>query len=166
MSMNIIERAISYTYTTQADEKIFALAAKAGKDTVFLFYTAGAIREQLEAHNTTLFAFNEDGVRWKGPQVVHGIGKAHFAALRFPGVRWDRWKVGSNGYMSDAQEQAIMEMLNAGAGMWDKGKDSPLKGKRWIWTGHNHRRGISDLLAEDKSITLEVKGVGARMFHS
>lgn len=163
--MNALEKAISYTHTTQAREKVFAMAAKAGKDTVFLFYTAEAIREQLEAHNTTLFAFNEDGVRWKGPQVVHA-GRHHFAALRFDGVSWNKWKVGSNGYMSDAQELAILDAMNNGHGVWDKGARSIVSFKRWDWTGHNHRRGVSDLLADDLSVTMEVKGVGGRMFHS
>lgn len=163
--MNTLEKALSYTSTKQAHEKIFALAAKAGPDTVFLFYTAEALREQLEAHNTTLFRFGDSGIRWAGPQVMKA-GRYHFAALRFTGVKWNGWEVGKNGYMSDAQELAICEALNSGKGIWDKGGSSMVTFKTWTWTGHDHRRGISDLLADDGSIALEVGGIGKRLQHS
>ena len=164
MSMNIIERAISYTMTKNPHGKLFAMVAKDGAHTCIVFYDAATIRKLVSAHSP-LFSYQEDGIRWKGLQ-VNKLGSEHFAAVRFERVKWNTWEANKAGFMSDAQELAVIAALEGTAGKWYKGSnDNRIAYRNWVWTGHNHRRGVTDGHAEDGP-DVEVKGVGGRIFHS
>ena len=111
---------------------------------------------------------------------------AEFARLTI-NCPWNKFQVGSNGYMSDAQEQAVLAALT-GPGSWFIMGDPATEPERyqhnaqlvhwlrnlpWRWTGHNHRRGVHDLTAtitlpdgRTLEIVVEVKGVNGRVFYS
>lgn len=162
--MNIYERTESYTTTKNPHGKIFALVAKDGPHTAVVFYDGETIR-RLISEGSPLFRYADDGIKWKGLQ-VNKLGRDHFALVRFDGVKWNNWEVGENGYMSDAQESAVVDALNGKAGTWVKGRnDARIAFRTWVWTGHNHRRGVPDGYAENGP-DLEVGGIKKRLYHS
>lgn len=162
--MTIYERTESYTRTSNPRGKLFALVAKDGAHTVVVFYDAETIRN-LVAARSPLFSYRADGIRWKGLQ-VNKLGGDHFAAVRFERVKWNEWEANKAGFMSDAQELAVIAALEGTAGKWYKGADdNRIAFRKWVWTGHNHRKGVTDGHAEGGP-DVEVKGVGGRMFHS
>lgn len=168
--MTVKERAFSYVSAKAGQVKVTIAACKASGKTVFMVYSEDAMKELIDAGSNAL-VFKEDGVRWAG-RMVNKVDR-HIEAGRFTcSVAWNKFAVGSNGFMSDAQEQTVMDALNMG-GVWESVKDSALiaklRGLRWEWTGHNHRRGVHDLHAVDADgveYWIEVKGVHGRLFYS
>lgn len=168
--LTIKERSLNYTKDREGVIKVTAGLCKASGKTVVCFYTASAMADLIEAGSNAL-AFKEDGIRWAG-RMVNKLDR-HTEACRLTlNVAWNKFAVGSNGFMSDAQEQAVMAALNEG-GDWfavtDAGLMNLLRGLTWTWEGHNHRRGVHDLhavLPDGTEIWIEVKGVHGRLFYS
>lgn len=168
--LTIKERAINYTKGKAGQVKVTVAACKASGKTVFMVYSEDAMRALIEGESNAL-VFKEDGVRWAG-RMVNKVD-VHLEACRLTvNVAWNKFQVGSNGFMSDAQEQAVRDALNEG-GLWQAVRDAALmnklRGLTWEWTGHNHRRGVHDLHAVDAEgveYWIEVKGVHGRLFYS
>ena len=174
--------AITYVRAKKnGEQKFFALIAKGSTQTAtgegkcfFLIYTSEQLVQAIEEENSAI-SYREDGFRWKGlkrdkvlrdPIAVIDVDHA-----------WTSFKVGKNGTMSDDQERTVIEALNDGTVQWKQGSEA-LQGLRWKWTGHNHRRGIHDGVAdadenadhptivEFGGVWVEVKGVNGRLFYS
>jgi len=170
MAMTIEERYLSYTSSNDAQVKVMACICKASGKSVVCFYSSEAMAALNEARSNAL-SYKEEGIHWTG-RMVNKLD-LHLEACRLTlNVAWNKFQVGRNGFMSDAQEQAVMQALNEG-GDWYPVKDAALMAKlrslTWEWRGHNHRRGVHDLYAVDSDgveYWVEVKGVNARIYYS
>lgn len=171
MAKTIEERYLAYTSERDATQlKVTACFCKASGKSVVLFYTSEAMASLVKARSNAL-VYKDEGIRWKGPMV--NKLDMHVEAFRLTlNVAWNKFQVGSNGFMSDAQEQAILAALTEG-GEWFPVKDPELmrllRSLTWEWRGHNHRRGVHDLYArlpDGREVWVEVKGVNGRLYYS
>ena len=168
--LNNTECFNNYVSAKAGQVKVTIAACKASGKTVFMVYSENAMKTLCE-RNSNALVYSEDGIRWAGRMVNKIDMHIEAGRVTFP-LAWNKFAVGRNGFMSDAQEQAVMQALNEG-GAWENVRDaaliSVLRSLTWEWTGHNHRRGIHDLhaiAADGTEYWIEVKGVHGRLFYS
>lgn len=181
MSMTIEERAKSYL-SAKTGLKFFAGLCKASGKTEILIYTEDVAKSLIDMHSN-VYLYKEDGIRWAG-RMVNKLD-THSEACRVTiNTAWNKFSVGKNGFMSDAQENALLNALEDAFARWtvigDKKREPEryehnlkilrmLQSLKWQWTGHNHRKGVHDLYAEMPNGTpvwVEVKGINGRVFYS
>lgn len=168
--MTIDARAHSYIQPKAGQLKFHACFCKHSGRSKVLFFTPDGLEELIAARSNALL-FKEDGIRWAGLMTNKLDRHTEFARLTI-NCPWNKFQVGKNGFMSDAQEQAVMDALKTA--VWEVlpgGHELVrlLQSLDWEWTGHNHRRGVHDLhavLPDGTEVWIEVKGIHGRLFYS
>lgn len=140
-------------YAKRAD--FYALICKGGNTTPVKVITAEGMQESLKTCRDS-FQQTCDGIRWKGLQAnkARVCGLVKVLEIKH---NWKDFPLDSEYFKATAHEKEVTEELNR----------VRFLGHTWIHSGRTYDNSgeyVPDVVSEDGTLTIEVKGVHGRLF--